>query len=149
MILVDANILIYAKMSEFPLHGRAIGWLDDRLNGSTRVGIPWESCIAFMRIVTNPKIFERPLSSEVAWSQVKQWLACHPVWVPRPSDDHRELMDSMLERTRATGNLIHDAHLAAIAMGHGLLLCSTDGDFARFPDLRWENPLSSGVHESR
>lgn len=70
-----------------------------------------------------------------------QWLKLPTVWIPLPTARHIEVLGSMLRKTSATGNLVYDAHLAALAVEHGLILCSTDGDFARFPNLRWENPL--------
>ena len=141
MILVDANLLVYAHVGSFPQHARARRWLDDRLNGAAPVGLPWPSLLGFMRLTTNPRIFERPLLMAGAWRQVKNWLDCRPVWVPQATEKHRQILESLLEETGGRANLIPDAHLAALALEHGLILCSTDGDFARFHALRWENPL--------
>ncbi len=77
-----------------------------------------------------------------AWRQVVQWLDCEAVWVPQPTERHRHLLETLLGRPGAQANLVPDAHLASLAIEHGLLLYSTDGDFARFPDLRWQNPLT-------
>ena len=140
MILVDANLLVYAHVSSFPQHERAQRWLDERLNGTAPVGLPWTSVLSFIRLVSNPRIFERPLRVGDAWHQACEWLDCGPVWIPVPTDRHREVLGPLLAAAeRAT--LVPDAHLAALALEHGLTLCSTDGDFARFPRLRWENPL--------
>jgi hypothetical protein len=95
-----------------------------------------------MRIVTNPRIFARPSSIATAWQRVEEWLDCDPVWIPEPSQRHRAVLGDLIPRIGAGGNLVHDAHLAALAIEHGLILASTDGDFARFPGLRWENPLA-------
>ena len=141
MILVDANLLIYAHVASLPEHPAAHAWLDAALNGTSRVGLPWPSLLAFLRVVTNPRIFERAEPVEEAWSQVGAWLACDLAWIPQPGDRHGAVLGSLLAATRAQANLIPDAHLAAIAIEHGLTLCSTDGDFARFPGLRWQNPL--------
>lgn len=141
MILIDANVLVYAHVSSFPQHGRARDWLDDQLNGTRPVGLPWASLIAFLRLVTNPRIFDRPESIADAWRQILAWLDCQTVWIPQPTDRHRDLLGELLDVSGIHANLVPDAHLAALAMEHGLLLCSTDSDFARFPGLRWLNPL--------
>ena len=141
MILVDANLLNYAQVSILPQYDAARGWLDQRLNGTVRVGLPWPSLLAFVRLVSNPRIFERSQPISMAWRQVEEWLNCPPVWIPQPTDRHREVLGALLSSHAERANLIPDAHLAALAIEHGLILCSTDGDFARFPGLRWENPL--------
>jgi uncharacterized protein len=141
MILVDANLLVYAFAASLPQHQAARGWLDDRLNGAERVGLPWESLLAFVRLVSNPRVFERPVTVAVAWSQVEEWLAGETVFVPRATDRHAELLAPLLKTSGLRANHVPDAHLAALALEHGLVLCSTDGDFARFPGLRWRNPL--------
>lgn len=141
MILVDANILIYARVSSFAQHDRARDWLDRQLNGLPRVGLPWASLLAFLRLVTNPRIFEQPEPIVEAWHQVMGWLACDTAWIPQPTERHPEVLRELIAPPGVHGNLVPDAHLAALAMEHGLTLCSTDGDFARFPGLRWLNPL--------
>ena len=141
MILVDANLLVYAHVDRFPQHEAARDWLDGRLNGSTAVGLPWASLLAFLRLVTNPRVFERPETMVEAWSQVIAWLGCNPVWVPSPGERHAELLGRLLSQPGVHANRVPDAHLAALALEHGLILCSTDGGFARFSGLRWMNPL--------
>lgn len=142
MILVDANLLLYAKYSDYEQHERAHAWLDDQLNGPARVGLPWESLLAFLRIGTNARLRPRPLSTAQAWAQVEEWLGLGNVWIPQPTVRHGEVLADLLATSRAAGNLIADAHLAALAIEHGLVLCSTDGDFARFTGLRWLDPLA-------
>ncbi|MBI4862791.1 MAG: type II toxin-antitoxin system VapC family toxin [Candidatus Riflebacteria bacterium] len=142
MILVDANLLVYAHVSSFPQHEQARGWLDGRLNGGAPVGLPWESLLAFLRLVTNPRVFDRPEPISAAWSQVEAWLSCPVAWIPQPTERHREVLAGLLAISGTRANLVPDAHLAALAQEHGLTLCSSDGDFARFKGLRWENPLS-------
>jgi hypothetical protein len=142
VILVDANLLLYATVLEYPQHERARRWLEDRLNAPARVGLPWPSLLAFVRIITNPRIFPQPLSIQQAWRRVLAWLEQPNVWVPLETERHAEVLGALLEQTGATANLVPDAHLAALAMEHGLILCSTDGDFARFSGLRHENPLA-------
>lgn len=139
MILVDANLLIYASAPETPQHDAARGWLDERLNGSARVALPWPSLLAFLRIVSNPKLFEGA-SLANAQAQVKAWLELPITWIPNPTEEHARILADLLAKD-SHHRLVPDAHLAALALEHGLVLCSSDGDFARFPLLRWENPL--------
>jgi toxin-antitoxin system PIN domain toxin len=141
MILVDANLLVYAHIESLPQHSRARDWLDERLNGAAPVGLPWPCLLGFLRLTTNPRIFERPLLMTKAWQQVNSWLDCDPVWIPAPTEKHRQILEPLLAEVGGRSNLVPDAHLAALAIEHGLILCSTDGDFARFHSLRWENPL--------
>lgn len=141
MILVDANLLVYAHVASQPQHQAARVWLDSRLNGPTAVGLPWPTLLSFVRLVSNPRIFEHPRSISDAWSQVEEWLSCPVVWIPQPTERHRDILGSLLSDTLTRSNLVPDAHLAALAIEHGLTLCSTDRDFARFPNLRWDDPL--------
>lgn len=143
MILIDANVLLYAANQAAPEHDRARDWLDARLNGTAAVGLPWPSLLAFVRLATNPVVVRHPVSPDEAWRQVEDWLACPPVWTPLPGDTHRDLVGRFLKAPWMTSRLVPDAHLAALAIEHGLTLQSTDGDFARFPDLKWENPLAA------
>lgn len=141
MMLIDANLLVYAHVRSLKQHEAARVWLDEKLNAPAPVGIPWPSFLAFMRLVTNPRIFEVPESIESAWNQVESWLSNPNVWVPAPTERHGEILGNLLSATDVHSNLIPDAHLASLAIEHGLLLCSSDGDFARFKDLRWDNPI--------
>ena len=141
MILVDANLLIYAYVPELPQHEAARTWLEEQLNTAPRVGLPWPSLLAFVRLVTNPRIFERPAPMAEAWARVEEWLHLPSVWIPLPTERHPEVLGELMRRAVDRSQLVPDAHLAALAIEHGLVLCSTDGDFARFPGLRWQNPL--------
>ena len=143
MILVDANLLIYAHVGAFAQHQVARDWLDRQLTDVSRVGLPWASLLAFLRIVTNPRIFERPEPMAEAWRQVMAWLACDTAWIPEPTDHHPEVLSRLIALPGVHGNLVPDAHLAALAIEHGVTLCSTDSDFARFPGLRWVNPIAA------
>ena len=145
MILVDANLLIYAFTPSYAQHPVAKTWLDTQLNGTARVGLPWPSLLAFLRMVSNPRLFEHPASLDVAWRQVSDWLACETAWVPTPGHGHADVRGTLLASSRVAANLVHDAHLAALAIEHGLTLCSADGDFARFTGLRWQNPLTAST----
>jgi toxin-antitoxin system PIN domain toxin len=143
VILVDANVLLYAANDAAPEHERARTWLDARLNGTVRVGLPWPSLLAFARLVTNPAVVRHPVTPAEAWRQVGDWLGCAPAWTPLPGATHREILGTFLNASWMTSRLVPDAHLAALAIEHGLTLCSTDGDFARFAGLDWENPLAA------
>lgn len=142
MILVDANLLVYAHVASTPQHRKAHRWLDDRLNGSTQLALPWPSLLAFVRLVSNPRVFAHPLAVSAAWEQAESWLQIPVVWIPMPTERHREVLGLLLAGVGFRPNLVPDAHLAALAIEHGLTLCSSDGDFARFQGLRWENPLA-------
>jgi toxin-antitoxin system PIN domain toxin len=143
VILVDANILIYAHVRSSPQHQIARRWLDHELGGTAQVGLPWASLLAFLRIVTNPRVFERPESIIHAWRQVLEWLSCEVVWTPQPSERYADVLGEFLAHVGVQANLVQDAHLAALAVEHGLIVCSADSDFARFPGLRWINPLAA------
>jgi toxin-antitoxin system PIN domain toxin len=141
VILLDANVLVYACVPSLPLYDRARAWLDTRLNGPERIGLPWASLLAFVRVVSNPRIFEPPETIAGAWGRVEEWLDCEPVWIPEPTERHRVVLGALMRAVVDRPKLVPDAHLAALAIEHGLTLCSTDGDFARFPGVRWQNPL--------
>src|SRR5579864_3336604 len=141
MILVDANLLVYAFDDGSPHHGATMSWLHGQLNGPSPVGLPWESLAAFLRIVTNPRIYAAAISVATAWRQVQAWLASDVVWIPRATDRHAAVLGELLALPGIRANLIPDAHLAALAISHGLILCSADSGFARFPQLRGMNPL--------
>jgi uncharacterized protein len=141
-MLIDANLLLFAVDRSSPFHQAAAVWLTGVLNGSRRVGIPWPSLAAFVRISTHPRASERPLSPEVAWRHVEAWLACDPVWIPGPTERHAETLGGFVVSYQLRGNLVSDAHLAALASEHGLTVFSADTDFARFREIRWVNPLA-------
>lgn len=143
-MLVDANILIYAHDESAPQHAVARTWFEDRLNEPRRVGLPWPSIVAFLRVTTNPRISAHPSTPEVAWRHVDSWFTSPSVWIPQPGPRHREVLRRLVLDLSLTANLISDAHLAAMAVEHGLEVCSADSDFARFPSVRWRNPLVSG-----
>ena len=110
MILVDANILIYASNEGASRHAQARGWLNDQLNGTTRVGLPWSALLAFLRLATNTRVFPRPLTMTLAWQQVSDWLACKSVWTPEPTATTPKCLVAA-GPARVHGNLVADAHL--------------------------------------
>ena len=140
-MLVDANILLYAANAAAPEHAVATAWLDAQLNGERRVGLPWECLTGFLRIATHPRAFERPLRPDEAWGLIGDWLAAPMAWIPMPTDRHADVLGGLVRRYHLSGRLIPDAHLAALALQHGLEVASADSDFARFTEIRWFNPL--------
>ena len=143
-MLVDANLLLYASDQESPHHDAAATWPTERLNGPERFGLPWPSLIAYMRITTSPRLLEQPLSRAQAWDDVERWLAAPAAWTPVPTPRHAEVLGCVLAVADARGPLVPDAHLAALALEHGVAVASADSDFARFPEVRWVNPLLDG-----
>jgi len=140
-MLVDANILIYAHDSSSPQHEPARRWFEEQLNGTRRVGIPWPSILAFLRLTTNPRVTASPSTPDQAWRHVESWFGSSAAWIPSPTERHAEVLSGLVVGLGLTANLISDAHLAALAMEHGLEVCSADSDFARFPGLRLHNPM--------
>jgi uncharacterized protein len=143
-LLIDVNLLLYAKITNYPQHVATHAWLEAQFKGGGKIGLPWLSLLGFIRIVTNPHLFDNnPLSVTEAWAQVEQWLSSPNVYIPQPTERHPEILSHLLCVTEAKGNLVSDAHLAALAIEHDLLLCSADNDFAKFPNLNWLNPLKA------
>lgn len=142
MILIDVNLLLHATLKNSRDHLQSRAWLESCFRRYARVGLPWHSLLGFVRIVTHPRLADPPIPTKEAWEQVEDWLDQDSAWVPLPTEFHRPTLRRLLSASRASGNLVPDAHLAALAIEHGLTLCTTDTDFAAFPGLRWENPLS-------
>ena len=142
MILVDANILLYAEDSLNSHHQEAHVWWDSQLSGTVVVCLCWTIISAFIRIGTNPRVFENPLSLEQALARVQSWLDQPCTRIIRPTERHWTVFKQILTDGQAVANLVTDAHLAALAIEHGCELASTDSDFARFPKLKWKNPLA-------
>lgn len=141
-MILDANVLLYARNTDDPRHETARAWLERALNGETRVGLPWQTLGAFLRIATNPRAFDAPLTPAEAWGQVEEWLAAPPAWVPQPSPRYASVLGRLLCSHRIRGPLVTDAQLAALAVDHGVAVVSTDADFARFRELTWVDPLA-------
>ena len=141
MKLPDVNLLIYASDASSPVHEPARRWLEAELSGTETVAFTWVVLLAFVRLTTSHRVFESPYSVGEALDVVDGWLAQPPVTVIGPTERHPAVLRELLEPVGAAGNLTTDAHLAAVAIEHGALLCSADRDFGRFSGLRWTNPL--------
>lgn len=141
MILVDANILLYAEDQLSPRHAAARSWWDAQLSKSSPLCLSWIVLGAFIRIGTNPRVFEHPMSLDQAVSRVQSWLDQPCTRIIHPTERHWTVFQKMLFDGQAVANLVTDAHLAALAVEHGCELISTDSDFSRFRGIRWSNPL--------
>ena len=141
-MLIDANILLYATDGSSPYHRAAHPWLESQLNGSRRVGLPWLSLWAFVRISTNPRATHRPLTPVQAWSMVEAWVDAPAAWVVEPGPGHREILGRLLVERDIRAGLVTDAVVAALCIEHGLTIVSADSDFARFTDITWLNPVA-------
>lgn len=141
MILIDANLLVYAVNRDLPPHPKARAWLEHVLSGSEGVGLPSIVLLAFLRLTTSRHIFERALTVQDATAYVDQWLSQPVVTVPAPGSSHWRILRNLLLQTGSGGNLTTDAHLAALALEHGYTVCSCDHDFKRFPGLKHIDPL--------
>ncbi len=143
MILVDVNVLLYAEDSTSAHHRQMKGWWDSLLSGSEEIALCWPVLSGFMRITTNPRILLNPMTTEEACTKVNRWLAQPCVRLVTPTARHWNLFSELMKKVQATANLVPDAHLAALAIEHDCVLASCDTDFAKFPGLRWINPLKA------
>ena len=141
MILVDANILLYAEDSLSEHHEDARTWWDQQLSGSNPVALCWPALTAFIRIGTNSRLHRRPLTLKEATERVQSWLDQPCVRLIQTTEQHWPLFQQMLRAGNASANLVSDAHLAALAVEHNCILYSSDTDFARFRGLKWKNPI--------
>ena len=140
MRIVDANVLLYAVNMDAPLHVPAREWMDDALNGPEPVGFAWVVLLAFLRLSTRPGLSPRPLDLQTAAGVVETWLAAAPAIVVHPTPRHLTVLHGLLGVVGTAGNLVNDAHLAALALEHGGEVVSFDRDFLRFQGLRWRSP---------
>ncbi|TAN23437.1 MAG: PIN domain-containing protein [Acidobacteria bacterium] len=142
MILVDANLLIYAVNSDAPRHARVRAWLEKELSSETEVGLAWVVVLAFLRVITKPGILAHPLAPEAALRIVDGWFQ-QPYVVPvSPGPNHWPLLRQLVSVTGTAGNLTTDAHLAAMALERGCTLYSCDYDFRRYPNIMHADPLA-------
>lgn len=142
MKLLDVNLLLYAVDSTSQAHDRARVWFEKTLSGSETVALPWHTLMGFIRLTTRAAVMSEPLAVDQAIDYVEEWLVQPCVTVVHPTYRHAALLRDLLNEMGTAGNRVPDAHLAALAIEHGATLYSRDSDFARFPGLRWENPLA-------
>jgi len=140
--ILDANLLLYAVNEDAPLHGKARPWLEEALSGTEAVGFEWTVVLAFLRLSTRSAVFPNPLRLDQAFLLIDSWLAQPCAILVQPTERHADHLRELLAPLGTAGNLVSDAHLAAVAREHGAELCSADADFARFPGVRWTNPLA-------
>ncbi len=141
MILIDANILLYAYNPSAQLHERARRWLEGTLSRPEPLRLAWTTVLAFLRLTTNPRVFEHPFLPEEVIPIISSWLARPTVGILEPGERHWQVLSGLLSATQVRGPRVMDAHLAALAIEHGATLHTTDKDFARFPGIRVMNPL--------
>lgn len=140
MILVDANVLLYAVNEDADRHEDARAWFEAALNGREPIGFSWLALLAFMRLSTKVGLFPNPLSVDTATTQVEAWLAQPPSVVLEPTSRHLQVLAGLLKQTGTGGNLVSDAHLAALAVEHGAVVVTYDNDFDRFDGVDWTQP---------
>lgn len=143
MNIVDANVLVYAVNDDSDRHEEARAWLDRSLSGDAIVGFSWVVLLAFVRLATKTSLFPRPLTVDAAFERIDAWLSSPAALVVEPTARHAALVRSLLSEAGAAGNLVNDAHLAALAVEHRGRVVSYDSDFARFPGVRWTSPAQA------
>lgn len=145
MEVIDANVLLYAVNEDSPHFDEARGWLDGALNRAQPVGFTWVVLLAFLRLATHPRVFPKPLSPDQAFDVVETWLQRPSAVVLHPTERHLDIVRGLVADLGTASNLVNDAHLAAIAVEHGAEIVSFDGDFARFPGVRWRQPRAASA----
>lgn len=143
MILIDANLLLYAYHPRAAQHEQSRAWLESVLSGPDLVRFSWLTLWAFLRIGTNFRVYEQPLTTGEAEAIVTSWLAQPNAGILEPAERHWQILRGLMREGQAVGALVMDAVLAAIALEHGATLCTTDRDFSRFRELKWMNPLDA------
>jgi toxin-antitoxin system PIN domain toxin len=138
--LVDANVLLYAINADAAHHARSRRWLDRALSGADTVAFSWIALLAFVRLATNVGLFPSPLTVDQAMDRVDAWLGADPAVVLAPTSDHARLVRTLLAAVGSGGNLVNDAHVAALSIEHRCGIVSFDTDFGRFPGVRWQPP---------
>jgi uncharacterized protein len=141
VILVDANLLLYAYHPRAEQHEISRTWFEAVLSGPDPVYFAWITLWAFLRISTSSRVFDRPLSTSEAEAAISSWLAQPVAGILEPGERHWDILRGVVRDGQAAGPLVMDAVLAAIALEHGATICTADRDFARFAGLRWINPL--------
>ena len=142
MVVPDINLLVFAYNEAAPRHDAARAWWEGLMTGRERVGLPWAVVMGFIRLVTHASVLEAPLPPRPAVDRVQQWFALEHVQALDPGPRHLIILETLFGSTGVGGSLTTDTHLAALAIEHQCELHSNDADFARFPGLRWHNPLA-------
>jgi uncharacterized protein len=142
MILLDVNLLVHAYDANSRHHAQTRPWWENQLNGSQMIGLSWVAVLCFIRLLTNPRIYQQPYSAEEVVAIVGTWFQQPHVKIIHPADQHFTMLAGLIRHLGTAGNLTTDAHLAALAVERGLILQTTNADFARFPGLKWHNPLN-------
>lgn len=142
MTILDANVLLYAYNADAPQQRPVARWLEKQIGNGEMMALPWVTIWAFVRITTNPRLWLNPQPARKAFAIIREWLAQPGVILLNPGPLHAEILERLVSEHNASGPLLTDAVLAALAVEHGASLASTDQDFRRFPDIRWINPLS-------
>lgn len=142
MDLPDVNVLIYAHREDAPEHDKCAAWLTSLAGGTAAFALSSVTLGGFLRIVTNPRIFKPATPMELALDFCRQLMARQTAAFLQPGPRHWAIMVDLIERSQVRGAMVSDAYLAALAIEHGCDLVTTDSDFARFPGLRWRNPLA-------
>lgn len=143
MITPDANLLLYAYNRQDPNHSQALGWWTELVQGDEPVGLPWLVAVGFVRLATGPVVLEKPLTPDLAIEAIEEWLAKPQIELLTPGPDHLRIWGNLIRETGAEGNLVSDAHIAALAIEHDAVVHTNDRDLSRFPGLRWQNPLQA------
>ena len=141
MIVPDINLLVYAYNDGAPLHDAARRWWEALVNGSERVGVPWAVATGFVRLMTHSRALTSPIPVGDAVGHVREWFRYAHVTPLSPGADHLTHVQRSLDACGVGGDLVTDAHIAALAIEYQAEVHSNDSDFARFPGLRWRNPL--------
>ncbi|MDZ4778648.1 MAG: TA system VapC family ribonuclease toxin [Planctomycetia bacterium] len=141
MKLIDSNILLYLVNRDAPEHAAIRNWWQEALAEEVSIGLSWLGVLSFLRIATHPRVFDHPLSVNDALQQMDEWLSLPNVRIVKEDVQHSAIMSELLAAVGVGGNLVSDAHLAALAISRSAVLYSCDNDFARFPKLHWINPL--------
>jgi toxin-antitoxin system PIN domain toxin len=144
MKIVDLNVLLYALNKDAHHHETVRHWWEAAIDGDEPIGLCWLVVLGLLRLATNPRVFPKPLTADQACQRVDAWLSHANTCIVTEAEEHWRHLRSLLEQSGTAANLTSDAHLAALAISYGAVLISCDTDFARFPRLRWENPLMPG-----
>ena len=141
MVVLDANILIYAYFPDTIQHRAMATWLEEQFDGPDIIGLSWQTLCAFVRVGSNGRVWPRPPETKILLDLIDGWLRQPNVIVVQPGSRYPAILRNLVLQSGATGNLVSDAALAAIAIEHAATLASTDRDFGKFSGLRWVNPL--------